>query len=383
MQKAVLLIILTTILLPASPQTSTRLASPNIYQPQVSSRYFRLGERVVQVKMYQYGNSKEKVYINLHDDEITAVNGAKKLLEKKGGFLIRIENYKTRNLRFRLDGKYYTVDPNRIFSRPGITRSLIIFGNTSPKAIDEIEKFANHILELIPRNAAWVIALHNNTNGKYSVNSYLPGGEKEKDARGLHVNEDQDADDFFFTTDSILFYRLANERYNTILQDNINAKKDGSLSVYCGEKNIHYVNCETEHGRQSDYDAMIVSAINQIGQKGADVDFIKSADKIVYNYRILPAGKAGKQPLLTKNADILFGEQKIGLIRSILTDSTGNITGKLEMNKEFPLSSDMDFFLFIPSSSAPRLEVRIDPTRKKILLQALSVTVAITTKYAN
>lgn len=383
MQKLVLLIILNTILLPAFPQTSTHLSSPKLYQPEVSSRYFKLGERVIQVKMYQYGNSKEKVYINLHDDEVTAVNGAKKLLERKGGYLIRIENYKTRNLRFKLDGKYYTVDPNRMFSREGITRSLIIFGTTSPRAIDAIERFANHILELIPRNAEWVIALHNNTNGKYSVNSYLPGGDKERDAKGLHVNEEEDADDFFFTTDSLLFYRLANEKYNTILQDNINAKRDGSLSIYCGERNIHYVNCETEHGRQPEYDAMIVTAVHQIEQKGMDLGFVRSPDKILYNYRLLPPGKGSKPPLPKNNSEIFFGEKKIGLIRSILTDSLGNVTGKFEMNKDFPLSSDMDFFLFVSSPDASRLEVRIDPTRKKVLLQALSVTVAINTKTTN
>jgi len=333
--------------------------------------------------MYQYGNSREKVYINLHDDEVTAVNGAKKLLERKGGYLIRIENYKTRNLRFKLDGKYYTVDPNRMFSREGITRSLIIFGTTSPQAIDAIERFANHILELIPRNAAWVIALHNNTNGKYSVNSYLPGGDKERDAKGLHVNEEEDADDFFFTTDSLLFYRLANEKYNTILQDNINAKRDGSLSIYCGERNIHYVNCETEHGRQVEYDAMIVTAVNQIEQKGVDLGFVKSPDKILYNYRLLPASKGSKLPLPKNNTEIWFGERKVGLIRSILTDSLGNVTGKFEMNKDFPLSSDMDFFLFASTPETSRLEVRIDPTRKKVLLQALSVTVAISTKIIN
>ena len=383
MRKPVLLIILTTILLRASPQTSTHLSSPKLYQPQENSRYFKLGERLVQVKMYQYGNSKEKVYVNLHDDEITAVNGVRKLLEKKGGYLIRIENYKTRNLRFKLNGTYYTIDPNRMFSREGIMRSLIIFGNTSPEAIEAIERFANHILELIPRNAAWIIALHNNTNGKYSINSYLPGGEKEKDAKELNVNGEQDADDFFFTTDSTLFYRLANERYNTILQDNEKAKRDGSLSIYCGERNMHYVNCETEHGRQTEYDAMIVSAVNEIELKGNDLGFVKSPDKIVYAYRIVPAGKGGRQPVLKNNSDILFGEAKVGVLRSIFTDSTGNITGKLELNKDFPLSSDMDFYLFIPPTDAPRLEVRIDPTRKKTLLQALSVTVSIVTKIIN
>src|SRR5206468_125422 len=140
-------------------------------------------ERVIQIKTFQYGDLKDIVYVNLHDDEITAINGARKVLEKKGGLLIKIENFRTRNIKFILDGKKYTIDPNRMFSREGIARSLLIFGNTSPQAIDEVEKFANRILQLIPSNSAWIIALHNNTNGKYSINSYRRGGDKEKDAK--------------------------------------------------------------------------------------------------------------------------------------------------------------------------------------------------------
>ncbi|TMI70519.1 MAG: hypothetical protein E6H09_16385 [Bacteroidetes bacterium] len=376
MQKLSLLAILSFIHFAIAAQTSVQLATPRVYLPKEYSVYYKLGERVIQIKLIQYGNSRDRVYINLHDDAITAVNGAKKLLERKGGYLIKIENYKTRNIRFKLDGKYYTIDPNRMFSRAGIARSLIIFGTTSPKAIDEIEKFATRVLQLIPPNPSWIIALHNNTNGKYSVNSYLPGGEKEKDAKGLNVNQDQDADDFFFTTDSVLFYRLANERYNTILQDNVNAKRDGSLSIYCGEKKIRYVNCETEHGRQPEYDQMIVAADRQLESKGLDIGFVRNPDKIAYSYRV---ATTGKQFLPKNNSDILFGERKVGLVRTVQADSAFAISGKLEMNKDFPLTSDMDFFLFVSSTQPPRLEVRIDPTRKKELVNP-SATVRITTR---
>ncbi len=380
MRKLPLLAILSFIHFNIAAQTSVQLATPKIYLPRENSVYFKLGDRVVQIKLIQYGNVRDRVYINLHDDEITAVNGARKLLERKGGFLIKIENYKTRNIRFKMDGKYYTIDPNRMFSRAGIARSLIIFGNTSPKAIDEIEKFASRVLQLIPPNPSWIIALHNNTNGKYSVNSYLPGGDKEKDAKGLHVNEELDADDFFFTTDSVLFYRLANERYNTILQDNVNATRDGSLSIYCGEKNIRYINCETEHGRQPAYDQMIVAADRQLESKTLDIGFVRSPDKIVYSYRV---ATAGKQYLPKYNCDILFGERKVGQVRTVQADSTFTITGKFEMNKDFPLTSDMDYFLFISSTQPPRLEVRIDPTRKKELVNPQALVVSITTRVVN
>ena len=423
-------IILFTLQLSAG-QTHFNPATDKVYLPKVNTVFYQLGERVIQIKTFQYGDRKDMVYVNLHDDEMTAVNGARKVLEKRGGFLIKIENYRTRNIKFRLEGKQYTIDPNRMFSRVGIARSLIVFGNTSPKAIDEIEKFANRILQLIPQNPSWIIALHNNTNGKYSINSYRPGGDKEKDAKHLNVNDDLDADDFFLTTDSVLFVRLASEKYNTIWQDNENAKRDGSLSIYCGERNIHYVNCETEHGRQPEYDEMIVEAVNKVEgkrsetpntavskpevkkteeivtvskietrkpetpvkkinkkdqKKKSDVSRTatkienKNPDAIAYTYRVIPSGNRFS---LKTNTEILFGEKKVGLVRSVFTDSAKTVVGKFEMNKDFALYSNMDFFLFISSVNAPRLELRIDPTRKRELINPQFATISISAKLVN
>ena len=269
MRKTILPLFILVGLQLSAGQTRFTKGSGNPFVPRINSVYHKLGDRIIQIKTYQYGDSKDMVFINLHDDEVTAVNGARKVLEHTGGFLIKIENYRTRNIKFKLDGIQYTIDPNRMFSRIGIEKSLIIFGNTSPRAIDEVEKFATRLLQLIPLNRSWIVALHNNTNGRYSINSYSRGGDKESDAKNVNVNSDLDADDFFLTTDSVLFQRLSTENYNTILQDNMNAKKDGSLSIYCGEKNIHYVNCETEHGRQPEYDEMIATAVYKVTGKNS------------------------------------------------------------------------------------------------------------------
>jgi hypothetical protein len=352
--------------------TLVNTANKSLFLPRESTVSYKLGERIIQIKTYQYGTVKDMVYVNLHDDEITAVNGAKKLLEKKGGLLIKIENYRTRNIKFKLDGKSYTIDPNRMFSRKGITQSLLLLGNTSPKAIDEVEKFANFILKLIPQNPYCVVALHNNGNGKFSINTYLPGGPRQKDARALHVNPDQDADDFFLTTDSVLFKQFAAENYNTILQDNENAKKDGSLSVYYGERNMQYVNCETEHGRQEQYDEMIVLAVDKIEK--TDMGERPNPDMIVYNFRILPAGGYFSPK---DKSEIYFGEKKVGIIKSSVTDSSRVVTGKLEMNRTFALYSNMDVFLFLSANNPPRFEIRIDPTRQGILINPSSTPVNI------
>lgn len=333
------------------------------FAPRETISSWRLGERTIQVKVSYYGAVRDMVYVNLHDDEVTAINGARKLLEQKGGVLIRIDNYRTRNIRFRLKGKYYTIDPNRMFSRKGIAQSLLLLGNTSPEAIDEVDKFANFILRLIPRKPTCVMALHNNGNGRFSINTYLPGGPREKDARTLHVNPEQDADNFFLTTDSVIFRQLSAANYNTILQDNGNAKRDGSLSVYCGEQNMQYINCETEDGQQEEYDAMIGFAVTRVENLVAA--FRPDPDAITYSYRILSSGGTFSPK---ENTDVFFGDRKVGTIRTVNTDSAKVVTGRLDMVNTFPLSSNMDLYVFLQANSAPRFEVRIDPTRQGVLL---------------
>ena len=124
----------------------------------------------------------------------------------------------------------------------------------------------------MPRETRSVIALHNNTEGNLSVNSFLPGNQYETDAKKVYVDDNQDPDDFFLTTDSVLFDQLAAEKYNAVWQDNLLVQQDGSLSVYFGEKDICYLNCETEHGKVKQYEEMISVALKYIGQRKNSMD---------------------------------------------------------------------------------------------------------------
>lgn len=175
------------------------------------------------------------------------------MLEQKGGILIKLDNNRQRVIRFRLRGKNYAFDPNRIFSRAGIEQTLRENSTVDLYAIEEIEKFATRLLNLIPNDATCVVALHNNTEEAYSVKSYLPGNDREKDAREVYANDRQDVDDIILTTDSILFKKMADQGFNSIWQHNERAKKDGSMSVFYGEKNKRYINIETQHGRLAQY----------------------------------------------------------------------------------------------------------------------------------
>jgi hypothetical protein len=226
--------------------------------------FYKLAENTVSIKLQQYGERNDIVFISLHDDESTSVDAAKRILLEQGGMLIEIENQAQRNIRFKIGQSFYKVDPNRIFAKEGIKKSLDELGPISTRAIDEVEKLGKRITQLIPAEAEYVIALHNNTPGLFSALEYAPGNKRSADTKKVYINAEEDADDFFLTTDNALYEKLADKGYNTILQDNKNCTEDGSLSVYCGKKNIRYVNCETEHGKGEQYYEMMKALFSSL-----------------------------------------------------------------------------------------------------------------------
>ena len=219
--------------------------------------FYNLTGNIVPIKIKQYGERTDIVFISLHDDETTSVDAAKRILEEYGGLLIEVENNAQRNIRFKLGRHFFTVDPNTIFSEEGIKKSLEQLGRTSGKAVNEVEKLGQRIIRLLPEKTTCIISLHNNTPDLFSVMEYAAGNKRSVDSKKVYVNTEQDVDDFFLTTDNNLYKKLADKGYNTILQDNKNCTEDGSLSVYCGKKNIRYVNCETEHGKAGQYYEML------------------------------------------------------------------------------------------------------------------------------
>lgn len=230
---------------------------PAAFTPSEKMITHRLGDRTIVIKVAQYGETVNTCCINLHDDEITAVKAAHTVLSERGGVLIKIENNSKRNISFPFKGVLYTFDPNRIFSRAGILLTLRAKGKINPLAVVEVEKFAALLLQLIPDSIGCLVALHNNTDGDFSVRTYLPGGARHNDASHVYADEWQDIDDIALTTDQAIYSRMSAQGYNSILQDNINVFKDGSLSVYYGERNKRYINIETQHGKTNQYTEML------------------------------------------------------------------------------------------------------------------------------
>ena len=106
------------------------------------------------------------------------------------------------------------------------------------------------------------MALHNNSAGQYSATSYLPGQELASYAADIHLQQEKDPDDFFFVTEQSLFEALSAHEFNVVLQDNRSVTDDGSLSVYCGQQSIPYVNVEAQYDHQEEQQKMIEALLD-------------------------------------------------------------------------------------------------------------------------
>jgi hypothetical protein len=102
----------------------------------------------------------------------------------------------------------------------------------------------------MPRAGA-LVAVHNNTEGMYSIHSYKNPKELKQQAYLVHINPAQDSDHFFVTTAYGVFKKMKQAGYNAVLQHRQSAadcRIDGSLSYYCSRKGRAYVNVETQFG---------------------------------------------------------------------------------------------------------------------------------------
>ena len=99
----------------------------------------------------------------------------------------------------------------------------------------------------------------------------MPGSSRELDAKAVYADSLQDVDDIAFTTDSLLFQKMAENGYNSIWQDNKKAKRDGSLSIYCGERSRRYINIETQHGKVQQYIEMLGKLLAILAKENEEI----------------------------------------------------------------------------------------------------------------
>lgn len=211
--------------------------------------FYLIGDTKILVSVLGKPNKNSITYFNVHDNEKTSVEAAKKIIPKYGGELIEMNDQRTREIKFSLEGRKYDIDPNRIFTVKGINYTLNYYNNYSQEAFDAVNSFQTQITKkYFSQSSQIVISLHNNTESNYSILSYIKGGEFANDASSVNINKEWDTDDFFFVTDTSIYNEFKKHNVNVALQNNEGVKDDGSFSVYCGYKKIQYMNVEAQHG---------------------------------------------------------------------------------------------------------------------------------------
>lgn len=256
MQKILLSLVACNIFLISCGQDPA--SAPSTYVPVEKRINYSLGERKIELVVQQFGERQDIVMLNLHDDETTSVEAARRVLAETGGVLFRIENDEARLISFEQDGRSWRFDPNRMFSAAGIKATLTKFNNTfNEAAVATVTGFASFLLDQLPSGTRTLIALHNNDEGNLSVDSYRPGGPYAKDVEKVHKSAISDADNFFLTTDKDLFGRISLRGFNIVLQENRLAADDGSLSIYYGRNSRSYVNVEVQQGQVEEQEKMI------------------------------------------------------------------------------------------------------------------------------
>jgi hypothetical protein len=212
------------------------------------------------------GTHPGALLVNLHDNENTSVEAAKSFVLKRGGTVVELRHSGRRLITFELSGKSYTFDPNRIFTKVGIAKTLAKYGRSSSHAEAEVERFAKSLVGKWLSGHETIVAMHNNTNGGLSVLSYEKGGEYATDAAKVYANPSHDADDFFYVTEEKLFNAIMAKGFNVVLQNNASVTDDGSLSVFCGQGKIRYINVEAQHGHRAEQSRMLEALRGVLGE---------------------------------------------------------------------------------------------------------------------
>jgi hypothetical protein len=205
--------------------------------------------------------------VNVHDDEDTSVEAGLVDIREHGGRLIELAHSGERLIVFNLDGQKFTFDPNRIFSDAGIKSTLEKHSVYSPAAHAAIKSFAAEFLKhfALDREPV-IIALHNTTDGIFSIKSFLPKGKHGAASTETYVSPQRNRFDFFFTTDKRFYDCLKARDFNVTLQDNEHTPDDGSLSVHFARKAVPYLNIEAEMGRLSEQIEMVKVAREMVNQ---------------------------------------------------------------------------------------------------------------------
>jgi hypothetical protein len=180
-------------------------------------------------------------YLLIHGDERTAREVLSQHMRTHSGVAFVVEGA-TRTVPI-LSGQ---IDPNRMFSRRGAEISLKSLNpdwtaEQIGAALDLLDRQREGFLDaVLPGGRDLMVALHNNT--EYSFADEEPASDQS--AR----NQPGDLHAFFLCTGPADYQLLAASPFNVVLQRDMRAPDDGSLSRRAAARRLRYVNLEVKEG---------------------------------------------------------------------------------------------------------------------------------------
>jgi hypothetical protein len=218
----------------------------------VSSTYavWTKGSGRVVIQIYERQTLTGLKYFAPHYNEKTSISAAKEVINRHGGRLVELVHSGGRNIKFSIGEREYEFDPNRMFSDVGAKQSLEDHGGSSPSAVAAVRELASLCLAAVKiADPGLLIGAHNNTDGDFSICSYINDPEWEVFAELVNVDRSQDTDNFFFVTERGDYQYLVGKHYNAVLAKAPPPQDNGTLGVYCAFQSIPYANCEAQRGQ--------------------------------------------------------------------------------------------------------------------------------------
>ena len=236
---------------------------------------FRLGETEIKINIYDKEGSRVTFFSPHHNEQI-AHRLAKEYIEKNGGRLVEIESFDekgkpSRYLKFTVNGKPYSIDPNRIFTENGRR-----CGGFPAEIAPAVKQFAEDFLKIVLADDArtlrdgerFIVAVHNNTDVDSKDTAAQPNDLTafafvkarnsvhlfQEQADGVYIsNSEDDADNFIFVSTPKYVSYFAEKGFNVVVQKNagkLNSEKctvdDGSFSVFSAQNEIQYICLEAD-----------------------------------------------------------------------------------------------------------------------------------------
>jgi len=196
--------------------------------------------------------------VHLHADEQDALAAAQVMAPELGLRVISLDPERNeRGVSFSSEGRTFTFDPNRIFDSAGVQKTLAAAdgGGVPSSLVAATMAFGQTLLARIRSFEGPIIAVHNNTPGNLTINSFTPG----VNAIDVSRHSTSDPDDFFLVTSQRLFDAFSQLPRNVVLERL--PQSDGSLSYAAQQLGIPYVNIEAQHGHGEAQRTMLRDAV--------------------------------------------------------------------------------------------------------------------------